>query len=100
MANSAINSLKYGDNTYIFTIPYGSCSTAAGTAAKAVTVDNFSLETGAKVAVKFTVTNTAANPTLNINSTGAKAIYYNGAAITAGYLKASKVYEFIYNGTQ
>ena len=100
MANSAINSLKYGDNTYIFTIPYGSCSTAAGTAAKAVTVDNFSLETGAKVAVKFTVTNTAANPTLNVNSTGAKAIYYNGAAITAGYLKANKVYEFIYNGTQ
>ena len=44
MANKSINSLKFGD-TYIFTIPYGTCSTAAGTAAKAVTVDNFSLET-------------------------------------------------------
>ena len=99
MAN-AINSLNYGNNTYTFTLPYGSCSTAAATAAKTVTVDNFSLETGARVAVKFKVTNTAASPTLNVNSTGAKAIYYNGAAITAGYLKINKVYEFIYNGTQ
>lgn len=99
MANYTINSLKYKD-TYIFTIPYGTCSTAAGTAEKAVTVDNFSLETGAKVAVKFTVANTAASSTLNVNGLGAKAIYYNGAAITKDYLKANKVYEFIYNGTQ
>lgn len=99
MAN-AINSVNYNNNTYVFTTPYGSCSTAAGTAAKTVSVDNFSLETGARVTVKFTVTNTAGSPTLNVNSTGAKAIYYNGAAITAGYLKANKVYEFIYNGNQ
>lgn len=99
MAN-AINSLNFGNNTYTFTLPYGSCSTAAGTAAKTVDVDNFSLETGARVLVKFTVTNTAASPTLNVEGTGAKAIYYNGAAITAGYLKANKTYEFVYNGTQ
>lgn len=99
MAN-AINSLKFGDNVYPFTLPYGSCSTAAATAAKTVTVDNFSLETGAIVAVKFTATNTASSPTLNVNSTGAKAIYYKGAAITAGYLKANYTFLFIYNGTQ
>lgn len=99
MAN-AINSLNFGNNIYTFTLPYGTCSTAAGTAAKTVDVDNFSLETGARVLVKFTVTNTAASPTLNVESTGAKAIYYNGAAITAGYLKANKTYEFVYNGTQ
>jgi hypothetical protein len=46
------------------------------------------------------VTNTAANPTLNVNSTGAKAIYYRGAAISAGYLAANRTYEFVYNGTQ
>lgn len=95
-----IDSLNFGDTKGIFTLPYGSCSTAAGTAAKTVAVDNFSLEAGARVAVKFTVTNTAANPTLNVKSTGAKPIYYNGAAITAGYLKANKTYEFVYNGTQ
>jgi hypothetical protein len=45
------------------------------------------------------VTNTAANPTLNVNSTGAKAIMYRGSAITAGYLAANRVYEFVYDGT-
>lgn len=81
---------------------YGVCSTAAATAAKTVTISDskFTLQTGATIVVKFTITNTAANPTLNADGTGAKAIYYNGAAITAGYLKANKVYEFIYNGTQ
>lgn len=99
MANYATSSLKLSD-TYVNTLPYNTCSTAAGTAAKTVSAGDFSLETGAMVVVKFTVTNTAANPTLNVSSTGAKAIYYNGAAITAGYLKANKVYQFIYNGTQ
>lgn len=78
---------------------YGTCDTAAGTAAKVVALTGFTLATGAKVAVKFTVTNTAANPTLNVNSTGAKAIYYRGAAISAGYLAANRVYEFVYDGT-
>ena len=80
---------------------YGSCSTAAATAAKEVTVTTgFSLVTGAKVVVKFTVTNTASNPTLNVNSTGAKAIYYRGAAISAGQLAANRIHEFVYKGTQ
>ena len=79
---------------------YGTCSTAAGTAAKTVACTGFTLATGSDITVKFTVTNTASNPTLNVNGTGAKAVYYNGAAITAGYLKANKVYTFKYNGTQ
>ena len=79
---------------------YGSCSTAAGTAAKTVACTGFTLATGARITVKFTVTNTAASPTLNVNGTGAKAIYYNGAAISAGYLAANRTYEFVYNGTQ
>ena len=79
---------------------YGTCSTAAGTVEKAVALSGFTLVTGARVTVKFTATNTAASPTLNVNSTGAKAIYYRGAAIGAGYLAANRTYEFIYNGTQ
>ena len=78
---------------------YGECSTAAATAAKTVALTGFSLVTGARVMVKFTVTNTASSPTLNINSTGAKAIMYRGSAITAGYLAANRVYEFVYDGT-
>lgn len=80
--------------------PYGTCSTAAGTAAKTVACTDFVLATGVEIAVKFTVTNTAANPTLNVNGTGAKAIYYRGAAISAGYLAANRTYTFRYNGTQ
>lgn len=79
---------------------YGTCSTAADTAAKVVACTGFALVTGAEITVKFTVTNTAANPTLNVNSTGAKAIYYRGAAISAGYLAANRTYTFRYNGAQ
>lgn len=78
---------------------YGTCSTAAGTAAKTVALTGFSLVTGARVMVKFTVTNTASSPTLNVNNTGAKAIMYRGSAISAGYLAANRVYEFVYDGT-
>lgn len=79
---------------------YGTCSTAATTVAKTVACTGFTLVTGAEITVKFTVTNTASSPTLNVNSTGAKPIYYRGAAITAGYLVANRTYTFRFNGTQ
>ena len=79
---------------------YGSCSTEAATAAKVVNCTGFKLYTGAQITIKFTVTNTAANPTLNVNGTGAKSIYYRGGAISAGYLAANRTYTFMYNGTQ
>lgn len=93
-----INGMSFDGSANRFN--YGTCSTSAGTAAKTVSCAGFSLAPGAEITVKFTVTNTASNPTLNVNSTGAKAIYYNGAAISAGYLKANKTYSFRYNGTQ
>ena len=79
---------------------YGVCSTAAATAAKTVACTGFTLVTGARIIVKFSNTNSAASPTLNVNSTGAKDIYYDGAAITASYLTGGRLYEFVYNGTQ
>lgn len=81
-------------------IHYGDCSTAAATAAKTVACTGFTLVTGARIAVKFTVSNTASNPTLNVTGTGAKAIYYRGSAIPSAYLAAGRTYEFIYNGSQ
>ena len=77
---------------------YGTCDTVASTAAKTVSLSNYSLVTGSRIVVKFTVTNTAANPTLNVNNTGAKPIVYRGSAISAGYLAANRVYEFVYDG--
>lgn len=81
-------------------VNYGTCSTAAATVAKVVNCTGFALITGSEITVKFMVTNTASSPTLNVNSTGAKAIYYRGAAISAGYLAANRTYTFRYNGTQ
>lgn len=81
-------------------ITYGTCSTAAATTVKVVACTGFALVVGAKIDVKFTITNTASNPTLNVNNTGAKPIYYRGSAISAGYLAANRTYSFRYNGTQ
>lgn len=82
------------------TYHYGTCSTAAGTVAKTVTLSGFSLYTGATVSVLFSYANTVANPTLNVNGTGAKAIRVNNAAITAAYYwAANNTVTFVYNGT-
>ena len=78
---------------------YGTCSTAEATTAKAVTLSSYTLIKGGIVAVKFTYA-VPASATMNINSKGAKAIYYRGAAITAGVIKAGDVGVFIYDGTQ
>ena len=67
-------------------IGYGTCSTAAATVAKAATLAGFTLVVGGIVSVNFTNANTAASPTLNVNSTGAKSIYCNGAASVSGQI--------------
>ena len=81
---------------------YGTCSTAAGTAAKVVTNSDFDYEltTGVCAVIRFDNDNTATGMTLNINSTGAKSVYYNGAAIGTDVIKAGGTYMFVYNGTQ
>lgn len=97
--STAYNSLPYVGSSN-FTLLYGSSSTAAATAAKVVTISGYKLITGAVALIEFTATNTASNPTLNISSTGAKAIYYGGSAVSASYLKAQHLYLIRYNGTQ
>jgi hypothetical protein len=83
---------------------YASCTTTAGTAEKkaSVTAGTFSLATGTRVTVNFSNKNTANNPTLNINSKGAKNIFHNGAQITSGANKGllCGACDFVYDGTQ
>lgn len=81
---------------------YGICSTAAATVAKTVTLSGFVRQVGAIAAVKFAYTNTAANPTLNINNTGAAAIYncYTGVAIANGNIIAGMTGLLVYNSSQ
>ena len=79
---------------------YATCSTSSSTAAKVAACAGFSLSTGAAVAVKFTNTNTASSPTLNVNSTGAKSIKKYGSTGPDTYMwNAGAVVEFFYDGT-
>lgn len=84
---------------------FGSCSTASGTVAKTVTLDDsmtFTLEKGASVFVKFANTNTATSPTLSVNSSTAKAIYRYGTTTPGTTAKTSwqagSVVHLVYDG--
>lgn len=94
---SAVESLMATKNR----IWYGTSSTAASTTAKSVTCADFVLKTGETIAVKFTNTNTASAPTLNVNSTGAIAIKTASGATAslAGIWTAGSVVMFTYDGT-
>lgn len=84
----------------------GTCSTAAGTAAKVVTCSNFSLVTGAVITVYFSTANTvvASGITLNVNNTGAKNIQYSSSGTTSSVARlmwdAGATMTFVYDGTQ
>ena len=79
---------------------YGTCSTASATVAKTVTLSGFELVTNVRVTIKFTNANTATNATLNINSTGAKPIYYHGTNVPNNIIVANSTINLVYNGTQ
>jgi phage minor structural protein len=78
---------------------YAASGTAAATAAKTATLvsGTIALKAGVTVAVRFTYANTAASPTLNINSTGAKAVYTQG--VRYAYWSAGATVIFTYDGS-
>lgn len=88
----------------------GTCSTAAATAAKEVTLGTtFALVTGATILVKFANAITVANATLAVTHTtlagtttteAAKAIYLNGSALEANIIQAGASILLRYNGSQ
>ena len=83
---------------------FGVCDSVASTSAKvaSITTGTFNLEAGTQVSIKFSNTNSANSPTLNVNSKGAKNIFHNGVQITTGDNKAllTGVCDFVYDGTQ
>ena len=94
-----IKSLNINGTEYTMR-PYGTCDTAASTAAKVVSCTDFALATDATIFVKFTNSNSVASATLNVNNTGAKYIRYNNASITsATRWPAGSIVEFYYDGT-
>lgn len=84
------------------TYQFGTCSTAAGTRAKVVSLPGFARFTGATVQVRFAYANTASRPTLNVNSTGAATIRAYGASLAASSAYnwvANAVVTFVFDGT-
>lgn len=97
---ATIDGVSFDGSTGIF--HYGVCSTEAATTTKVVACTGFTKVTGAWIAVKFTVTNTGAvgSLQLNVNSTGGAPIKYRNANLpSASTLTAQRVYLFVYDGT-
>lgn len=97
-----------GTEANIASTAYCTCETAAATAAKVANLqgnssNSFTLMTGITIHVKFTYSNTIANPTLNVNGTGAKAIMRYGSTTVSTNTKTSwragAVVAFTYDGT-
>lgn len=93
-----------GSNHPIGSTLVGACSTAASTAAKVVELADFDeLMQNITIRVKFTNSNTASNPTLNVNNTGAIPIRTTGsyAPGTSALLswEAGSIISFTYTGS-
>lgn len=72
-------------------------ATAAGSGTTlTAALSSYAATVGGYVAIKFP-DNVAAGTTLNINGKGAKALYYRGAAITDGIIKAGDVAVFVFS---
>ena len=98
-------SMKKGGNRGIYN--EGTCTTAAATAAKEVTMGTtFDLVAEATILVKFANAITVANATLKVASPTvqmadavAKPIFYCGAALGANLVKAGMIVMMRYDGT-
>lgn len=112
-ADSAVQSVKVDGvtatpdaNKAVTIHHYGECSTAAGTAAKTVTLSDsmsFTLAAGASVFVKFTNSNSVASPTLAVNGSTAKSIMRYGTTAPSTSAKTSwqagSIVHLVYDGT-
>ena len=74
---------------------YAADTRTSAVAAVTASISSYSLTVGGVVSILF-AQDVPANATLNIRSSGAKAIYYKNAPITAGVIKAGDTATFIY----
>lgn len=91
-------------------VHYAICETAADVAEKIIDIPNFVLKKGSTIQVRFENGNTAQSPTLNVNGTGAAAIYYtyeddsgnigfSSAIKISAPIKKGHIYHFVYDGS-
>ena len=101
MAN--IQKIKVGNSTYSIALPYGTCSTAAGTKTKSVSISGYPTSgyvAGDQIIVYFENGNTNSAPQLSINSgTGLNVFAYTNAGLSATTWRAGAIIHFTFNGT-
>ena len=115
MASTHVSLISAGGTTNrrIASSIYGYCTTAAGTAAKTVSLYTGNGSTadgtwaaadlfhGLTITVRFQYSNSVASPTLNVNGTGAKPIYRYGTTApstsAASSWRAQAVVDFTYD---
>lgn len=87
-------------------IAYATCSTSGSTAIKEITiVDNnqWNMNRGSRIVIKFTSTNLAYDPMFSVNGRMTQPVMYNGSQITtsnlsyAGY--SNRLMEYVFDGT-
>ena len=100
--NGLIEQVQIDSNTYgLASTAFGTCTDSSGVQEKKVSIPGFALVEGVTVHVRFTNANTATNPTLNVNGTGAKEMrLYDGSVMgttaeTTGW-QAGAVVSFTY----
>lgn len=70
--NGLIEQVQIGSEVYgIASTAFGTCNTTAGVQEKTVNIPGFALQEGVTIHVRFVNVNSATNPTLNVNGTGA-----------------------------
>lgn len=100
--NGLIEQVQIGSDLFgIASTAFGTCTTTSGVQEKTVSIPGFALNEGVTIHVRFTNTNSATNPTLNVNGTGAKEMrLYDGSVMgttaeTTGW-QAGAVVTFTY----
>lgn len=107
MATYNVNKLSFGSDSYKLKdfrnagVFYGTCDTAADSAAKVVTCANYVLTQGAMVFIKFTNAQTVRTAiTLAINGTAATTVKFRGSTTLAPvWTSTNEVVGFVYDGT-
>ena len=78
---------------------YGDCKEMNNVAAKTVYCPGFAEVYGAEITVRFVYGNIAKNPTLRVNNTHARPIFYHGQPIPETYIGRNSTYTFRNNGS-
>lgn len=93
---SYVNKINIGNGTHLIEPTlFAEVSNTSTASAYSANIDNFSLVEGTVVHIKFNNTANSSGATLNISTSGANVIRYEGMAIPANSFVNSRIYSFV-----